>query len=308
MAEFDEVEDEVEAGAPLWMATYSDLATLLLTFFVLMLSFANMDVVNFQVALGSIRKAMGVQYEVKGRFEAQNTTPIEFAPRQSHNKIEMMDVVRKAEKQVTRAVKKAGKSKAVDVKGTPRGLVVRMRDAVLFDRGRAELKPGGREALKIIEEIFAAFGGQMTIEGHTDDVPIYSTEFKSNWELSAARSIAVLRYFTGELEIGQERMQIAGYADTRPLVPNTSESGRTRNRRVEFLFQYPHMTSDGKGGAKRAKMFDFSAKSVREEIRGIRRRAPIGDPVAFKKDGGAVRESDAGDRREANQPGRENPR
>jgi outer membrane protein OmpA-like peptidoglycan-associated protein len=219
-----------------------------------------------------------------------------------------MDFVKKVEKQVSKAVRKAGKSKAVDVKGTPRGLVVRMRDAVLFDGGRAELKPGGREALQIIEELFVAFQGQMTIEGHTDDVPIRSLEFKSNWELSAARSIAVLRHFTDELKIGQERMQIAGYADTRPLNPNTSEDGRRRNRRVEFLFQYPHMASDGQGGVKRATMFDFAAKSVRAEIRRIRDRAPTGAPVSLKEDGGTARKPEGGDGTDANKPGPANRR
>jgi hypothetical protein len=202
-------------------------------------------------------------------------------------------------------VKDAGQGKAIDVKGTPRGIVVRIRDAVLFDRAQAEIKPGGKAALKAVEEVFVAFKGNMTIEGHTDDVPINTPEFKSNWELSAARAIAVLRHFTDDAKLRQDRMQIAGYADTRPLLPNTSEAARRKNRRVEFLFQYPTLRSEMSGQVKRGSMFDFKSKHVRRKIKNIRERVEPRSAVANKDGktdtGEAPRDADTG-KRDAKRP------
>lgn len=240
----DETEEEGggEEGAPAWMATFSDLATLLLTFFVLLLSFANMDIKNFRVAMGSVKEAMGVDVTLKGDYEARSTTPIEMSTAQAVSYISVDDIdkiVDAALKLVMRMVKKKGLESKIEVVGTSRGIVLRTKDHVLFDKGSAFVEDRGGEALELISDLMADFTGDLEIQGHTDNIPINTSQFSSNWELSSARAISVLRYLVEKHGLAQERIHVAGYADTRPVAPMDTEAGRGLNRRVEFVFEYP---------------------------------------------------------------------
>ncbi len=228
-----------EPGAPAWMATFSDMATLLLTFFILLLSFANLDIENFRVALGSVKEAFGVQLKVNGDFEALSTSPVELSDKESQPEIQpaMSGASRQLE-QVKRFIQMKGLHQKIEVVASPRGIVLRIKDVVLFDTGSDELRPGAEPILAAISELFASFDGQMVIEGHTDNVPINSFRFPSNWELSTARSTAVLRRLMRDRpEHAAGRLHVAGYADSRPLGANDTAEGRSRNRRVEFLFE-----------------------------------------------------------------------
>lgn len=221
------------------MATFSDMATLLLTFFILLLSFANMDVENFKVALGSVREAFGVQIEYQGDYEAMSTSPVELSQDQSSAEINPEQFQAQEVEEVRKFVKNKGLSSKVVVAGTARGIVLRIKDIVFFDTGSDELKPAADPLLEMIAELAEKSRGELRIEGHTDNVPISRTRFPSNWELSAARATAVLRYLMAHSKVDISRVQIAGYADVRPLAPNDSEAGRRQNRRVEFLFERP---------------------------------------------------------------------
>lgn len=238
MSDEEEVECECEAGAPAWMATFSDMATLMLCFFVLLLSFANMDVENFRTALGSVREAFGVQHKVQGRFESLSDSPISLSNEQSTNvlhKVKPVDI--KAVALVREFLKKRGLASQLEVSNTSRGLVIRTKDQVLFAPGEAKLQAGPNHILDAIRELAEAFEGQLSVEGHTDDKPVQNPLFPSNWELSGARSAAVLRYFL-ERKLDPASMHVAGYADMRPVADNGSPEGRSRNRRVEFVFEH----------------------------------------------------------------------
>ncbi len=248
--DFDDDGGGGEEGAPAWMATFSDMATLLLTFFVLLLSFANMDVENFKVALGSVKEALGVQFEVKGDFEAMATSPVELSTQQSSARLttpEKSDVVEQAE-QVRRYVKAKNLAKHIAVLATPRGVVLRIKNMVLFDTGSDQLMPASETILTLVTELFSRFEGTLSIEGHTDERPISTGRFPSNWELSTARSTAVLRELSGSKhKLDVKRLRIAGYADVRPIADNDSPLGRSKNRRVEFVFEHL-VTVDLNGG------------------------------------------------------------
>lgn len=229
----EEEECECEEGAPAWMSTFSDMATLLLTFFVLLLSFANMDVVEFRTMMGSVRDAFGVQHEHPGEFMARSNSPITISPGGSPSDPSILPQSQTLERIRTR-LNSEGLGESVEVSDSERGIVMRIREAVLFGSGSATLVADGMPILERIAAIAMEFARQIRIEGHTDDRPISTGRFPSNWELSAARATAVLRHLerTGT---SADAMSIAGYADTRPVAANSDDQGRAQNRRVEFV-------------------------------------------------------------------------
>ncbi len=229
----EESEQDEGSGAPAWMATYSDLATLLLTFFVLLLSFANMDAKQFREALGSVREAFGVSQTNPGRFEARSNTIVEMGDHGGRSVLRENSAIRA----VRNAVERRGLSNDVEVSDEERGIVLRVRDRVLFDVGSDEVRKEGVPVLEKVADLIAELEGGIAIEGHTDDQPITSKKFPSNWELSAFRATAVLRHLVSH-GIPQNRLGIAGYADTMPVASNDTQAGRAKNRRVEFIFSY----------------------------------------------------------------------
>ncbi|SES00412.1 chemotaxis protein MotB [Vreelandella subterranea] len=126
----------------------------------------------------------------------------------------------------------------VDVSQGQEGVTLRINDNLLFDSGRAQLTGQGRELVDSLVEVLSAFDGQVSVEGHTDNVPISTSRFPSNWELSSARAIAVVRHLDSQgLEV--DRMRAVGYADTQPMASNATAQGRAANRRVELVLRQP---------------------------------------------------------------------
>jgi chemotaxis protein MotB len=127
---------------------------------------------------------------------------------------------------------KAGK---IQVSMEARGLVISFRQAALFRSGEATLIPEAREPVAKIAAAMKEIPNPARLEGHTDSIPIHTEQFQSNWELSAARSIALLRLLTEEFAVPGEKLSIAGYADNSPVESNDTEEGRQRNRRVDIV-------------------------------------------------------------------------
>ncbi len=231
-----EEECDCESGPDAaWMATFADLMSLLLTFFVLLLSFANMDVVRFKVVLGSVRDAFGVQFEHPGEMEAVSTSIVELSKQESSPTIKVIEEVMMLER-VKKFIKEANMEDMMSAELDERGVVIRIKGHILFRSGEAELrKEEGPKALGPVVKLARAMDHQLSIQGHTDNRPIRTSKFPSNWELSTARAVATMRYLMSE-DLKPERMNVAGYADMRPLAPNTTAKGRAQNRRVEFVF------------------------------------------------------------------------
>lgn len=234
---------ECEEGAPAWMATFSDLATLLLTFFVLLLSFAELNVVEYRMMLGSMREAFGVQYDHQGSYEAMSTTvvqmrEVEEVPWTPLNERQIWSL-----KEVSRFIRQRRMSKDVELALNERGVVIRLKDRLAFGAGDAALRKEAEEVIAEIYKLTSAFPGTLSVEGHTDDKPIRSKLFPSNWELSTTRAIAVLRYMEGLGPMPEVKANVAGYADREPVVPNDTPEHRMQNRRVEFVFSKPEWAS-----------------------------------------------------------------
>lgn len=235
-----------EAGAPAWMATFGDMMSLLLTFFILILSFANMDVIKFSAAVGSLRDAFGTRQVDPGEREAFASTLIRLSEDPTSRVIQVIDLpqrLRVAEADLLRRVQLMlathDLEKLAEAQQTARGVVVRVRGQLLFDPGSARLRPEAFVVLREIAELIRDVENDVSIEGHTDDQPIRSAEFPSNWHLSADRAIAALQYLNDVEEIPARRLSAAGFAAMKPLVPNDTPEHRVENRRVEFVFQRP---------------------------------------------------------------------
>ncbi len=223
-----------EEGAPAWMATFADLSTLLMTFFVLLLSFANMDVVKFREMAGSVKDAFGTQVENPGSFEERSDTAVTIQLSEEENRtIDMMQMG----EQIRKTVEEQDLENKTDIKVDDSGVILTVDGTFMFDGGSAELKPEFEKFLAEIAKIIEENDYPLAIEGHTDNIPIKSPIYPSNWELSSARATAVLRYLIDKYKVPAKRLMAVGYSDTRPLVPNDSPENRAKNRRVEFHFK-----------------------------------------------------------------------
>jgi len=260
-------QEEAEEGAPAWMATFADMATLLLTFFVLLLSFANMDAQKFSEMLGSVKDAFGVQKQVFGQYRAQSDSMISSeVQREIEAQMQSAQNAQDAQEQASGAG--AGAQSAADammqmeqamsiiealfenLEGVAEvfmdenGITVRVNGGLMFASGSAELRP---EAAPVMERVTALLGKytfDLYILGHTDAVPIQTSRYPSNWELSAARATSALRYLVARGAV-PTRLVAVGFADSRPIVSNDTPEGRNRNRRVEFLFKNPESLPGG---------------------------------------------------------------
>ena len=238
-----------EEGAPAWMATMADMFSLLLTFFVLLLSFANMDVVEFRMMLGSVRDAFGVQTPHPGDIQARATSPVEFSDAESTPYLDVLDLQTQADadasskadaamvEELKEAVERLDLGRMVDVIGSRRGVVVRVKGQLLFGPASASLRPEALVFLDEIARLTKIFSHSLSVEGHSDDVAIKTKEFPSNWDLSAERAIAAVRYMIDAGPLDPKLLSVVAYGDTRPIVANDSPEHRAQNRRVEFVYQ-----------------------------------------------------------------------
>ncbi|MGY4878858.1 OmpA/MotB family protein [Vreelandella aquamarina] len=124
----------------------------------------------------------------------------------------------------------------VNVEQGREGVTLRIDDSLLFSSGDADLTAQGRGVIESLVEVLESFDGQISVEGHTDNIPIATPRFPSNWELSAARAIAVVRHLESE-GLAVDRMRAVGYADTQPMENNATPQGRAANRRVELILR-----------------------------------------------------------------------
>ncbi len=239
---------EEGGGAPAWMATFADLSTLLLTFFILLLSFAEMDIEKFKDALGSIQASLGTSAGGGvGVLDASPTAsvidsltpPSTTAGSSTSSAGGSGDTdLEEIAEEIRAMVAQKNLESDVDVETSGRGVIVRVKGQLFFSPGTADMKRQAEPLLDEIADIINKSPYSMAIEGHTDNIPIRSPRFRSNWELSTARAYSALEYLT-KSGVPVNRIHIAGFADTKPVADNTTREGRRKNRRVEFVFYKP---------------------------------------------------------------------
>jgi len=207
--------DYIPGGVEPWMATFADMVTLLMVFFVLFYSVEKDNTEKF-------KSAIDMMVEEDGPDGLAKIMKVMDATEVMQNLKEMRDATLAAQAEET-----------VEDK-----IVLRVPGLNLFKKGGAKLSPAARPVLDEIVKIIKTKGKKhkIFIQGHTDDLPIHTAKFESNWELSAIRATAVLRYFFDK-GIDPERLTATGYADTFPMVSNDTKEGRAKNRRIEFVLE-----------------------------------------------------------------------
>lgn len=231
----DRKKEEQQRGSPAYMATWGDMCTLLLCFFVMLLAMSTIDPAKFNVAASSFQNAFSGVLE---SFPSVLITQDILVPKLGGDEQNKRMAV-EAALSIRRAIKKENLDDAIKVKVTESGIAVKVADPVGFDVGKAEIKPELISTLKSISAIINKVPStQIRVEGHTDDIPIHTRQFPSNWELSAARALNVVKFLAEYGNINPARLSAIGYGEYRPLVPNTSLENRQKNRRIEIYVDY----------------------------------------------------------------------
>jgi chemotaxis protein MotB len=220
-----------KGGAPGWMVTYGDLMTLVLTFFILLFSFSQTDIVKFQQVMTSMQGALGI-LEGGKQLIAQDAGPaIQDSEMQTSGQKQKQQ---QTQRQIDQAIKDMQMEGRMSTLIDRRGLVIRVVDTALFDSGSADIRPEARQMLTNVVQILKDVPNDVQIEGHTDNVPINTFRFPSNWELSAARASSVIRAFV-QMGINPKKLSAAGYGEYYPVAPNDSAANRQKNRRIDIV-------------------------------------------------------------------------
>jgi chemotaxis protein MotB len=252
-------EKEEPRGVPAWVMTFADLMTLLMCFFVLLLSFSEMDIAKFKQLSGSMKDAFGVQAEIEVKTIPKGTSVVaqEFSPgkpeqtpfnavRQftidsNRNTLDALDrelkeieETRAHARRLRMALQEEIKNGDVSIQTEGMKVIIHIMENASFDSGFADLRPAFRPVLNKIAKLIDNNSGQVTVSGHTDDVPIHNVRFRSNWELSTSRAVSVTHEILKAANIDAERVVVTGHADTRSRAPNDSAENRAKNRRVDI--------------------------------------------------------------------------
>ena len=221
-----------------WLTTFNDLVTLLMVFFVLLFTMSTIDakkMSDFQYALqsglGILEPGQRVGIKIRDEQPVRDMSNIktqaegQLKPQQKKS---MREIIEKA-------MASLDDQKGIRVIYTEQGARLRFENAILFDFGRAEINPAGFSFLDRISGVIHQIQGPIRIEGHTDNVPIHTKRFPSNWELSTARAVNVVKYFVESCNTQPRRLSAVGYGQSKPLFSNDSAENQAKNRRVEIV-------------------------------------------------------------------------
>ena len=218
-------------GSPAWMSTFGDMMTLLLVFFVLLYSFSSMDVEKFEGFISALQNQLGV---LKGGKTITENPNID-AGTLGEDYAQAPQNIQQVMQELDNYIQNNNLSDRVDVENKRKGLVISLTGEILYDIGTADIKDQGQEVLAMISDILKGTPNDIMIEGHTDDLPIRTDEFPSNWELSTARAVNVIKFLIEERNFDPARLSAAGYSEYRPVADNDDAEGRAENRRVEVV-------------------------------------------------------------------------
>lgn len=278
--------EESKAGSPPWMATFADLMALLMCFFVLLLSFSEMDVLKYKQVAGSMADAFGVQNELAATAIPMGTsiiaqefsagrpqaTPENVVKQQAVENTEMSletgqsdrgddsdspaseaeaaEVARQlllAKLEELRAqteedadllkevLDKEVQDNLIDIESGFRSITIRIRERGSFPSGSAKLNTDFVPVMAKLRNALSSINGRIAVEGHSDDIPIFTSDFPSNWHLSSQRALSVAHELLRGGSVSDRRFMVIGYADTKPFDESGSDEARSKNRRVEIV-------------------------------------------------------------------------
>jgi chemotaxis protein MotB len=221
-----------------WLLTYADLITLLLAFFIIMYSMSKIDAKKFGAMAAAFQSVLrGGASVLKGDAIVMPNDDLGAGPLQVGD----LKLLEAEIKRVTNELKQKTK---ISTEVGERGLIIHITESALFQPGKAYLTPGAMKALDVLAEVIRNVPNDIRIEGHSDDTPIHTAEFPSNWELSTARATQVVRYLIEKHNFSPVKISAMGYAEYRPLFPNDTPENRAKNRRVDIIILSPKKLLD----------------------------------------------------------------
>jgi chemotaxis protein MotB len=232
---------EESRGIAPWVITFADMVTLLMVFFILLFAIGTVEQEKWRDVKESLREALGADSVdelgtrqgldvIKTQVDDQTVHAVDEVGAMVSR--EMEDIISEVEEFVF----KNKLSGEVRVSSDERGAVITISDVVLFPAGSAEMTPKGRATLRQVFDVLKQFNYSIKVEGHTDNTPIHTLRYPSNWELSASRAAEVAHMLIND-GYPPERLSVEGFAEFRPKVPNTSLENRAINRRIEVVYQ-----------------------------------------------------------------------
>jgi chemotaxis protein MotB len=212
-----------------WLLPYSDLLTLLLALFIVLFASGSINNNKLQQIMISMNTALSGQGS--SIIQKENTLVTrEIDQKKKETETEKLHGLME---QIEGYIEERGLEKVITIKDEPKGIKLSLKDVILFESGNADLKGDSLVILKDLLDLIKQVKNPISIEGHTDNVPITNNEFKSNWELSAARALSVL-YFFEDKGIPSNKLQFSGFGEQNPLYPNDTVEHRQINRRVDI--------------------------------------------------------------------------
>ncbi|WP_249872027.1 flagellar motor protein MotS [Oceanobacillus saliphilus] len=247
-----EIRRTTSKGAPKWMVTYSDMVTLVLVFFILLFSVSQIDQVKFDAISESFQNRMifdffpspvpmenpteSTDHMESGEMSNEFDTPTQMDNTTDRDEpADEVDSLTELVTDVENYLDEYDLNNVISANRTERGVVLVLQESILFASGEANILEEGKPFLDRVRSLLQDIPNNIKVEGHTDSRPISNYRYPSNWELSGARASSVVRYLIRENEFDAARFSTAGYADIKPLVPNTSPENWSKNRRVEIV-------------------------------------------------------------------------
>lgn len=222
-----------------WMLTFADLTMLLLTFFVLLLTMSSMDTKKLRNIMTHFRASTGVlEFSGPGKVYSLGNFINQYNDTESLLVVDQKHFLAKI-KLVTNIKKKLTDiNNQITLSEDERGIALAFHGNILFPPGKATLRKEVYPVLDSIADAIKACPNDILIMGQTDNIPVTSKIYPSNWELSAYRGLSVLNYFVNKKGLSPSRFSVGGSGSSRPLYPNTTSKNRAMNRRVEIIFKH----------------------------------------------------------------------
>jgi len=218
-------DEDIRENVERWMVSYADFVTLLFCFFTAMYAISNVDTEKLGKFVDSMRNAFNVSAYGESSFSI----------------IEGIQIVSPVNEEIENDIRKSLGSLIersegdINIRHDSRGVILSISDRMFFESGSSEIKEEAMEVLNDIGGYLSRIPNKILIEGHTDNVPIHTKRYPSNWELSSARAINVAKYLIKRYNIDPSRISATGYAEYKPIAPNDTPEGRAKNRRVDIV-------------------------------------------------------------------------
>ncbi|TCV90737.1 flagellar motor protein MotD [Sulfurirhabdus autotrophica] len=229
-----------------WLVSYADFITLLFAFFVVMYSISQVNEGKYRVLSDSLVNAFktqsradmpvptGTQSGAAKRNQPSQVLPIKRTPVQDQKRKQQEAKMKSIAKDILKVLEPLVKGGKVRVTQSSRGVAIEINASLLFESGMALLEPDSTNALTAVGHVLAGVNNNIQVEGYSDNSPISTPQYPSNWELSSARSSSVVRVFTAS-GVSPERLVAIGYGENKPVDTNDTAEGRSRNRRVTVM-------------------------------------------------------------------------